>query len=828
MATVLARRGFDSAATAEEFLAGEESHPPSAFDSMEAAVGEVLDAVDAGRRITIYGDFDVDGVAATSILVRTLRELGADCDWFIPDRISDGYGLNEDAISTIAARGTGMVITVDCGVTAVREVALARSLGMGIVVTDHHRPGETLPDCTIVHPAVSSYPFEHLCGAAVAWKLACALGSVRRPHSGAEHPAPGAEFDLDLVALATVADMMPLEGENRQLVREGVTVARRAERPGMRALMAQCRVEPSRLRASDFGFRLGPRINAAGRMYRADAGVELFLATSADRAAEISEELNRANSERRRIEAEVESAARAARRELDDSSPCSLVLAGEGWHAGVVGIVAARMVREFDRPTVIISTDGDVARGSARSVPGLDLHDALGEVAGLLEGFGGHAAAAGLQIRTEMIPEFRAAFERAVISRIGSEPKKVPVPVDAFVGGDEIGLDLAEELEQLEPCGKGNPVPALLVPGARICDVQEMGEGRHCRFTVVSGGARARGVCFGRTGFGVGEDTRVDVLAELTVNHWNGSVEPQLMVLETFPCPEPDSRPLAGCDESEWWERFETAFSAAREPQTKGRDGHGAAAGAVRDTAGGPARTLECPGEVAIGEVASSGACLTVVTADARRRWSSLGGAEGISRFTRPQGPEPVAAWSGSPARHVAVLCETRAGRVGVCDYTALQSAPPEVRPSGTVLLLDPPASPAQAVAATAGADTVFIVADPASTALAEGASADRHALTPHLRSLYRRLRDPDEADGSGLRTTLTGEPEMPHSPETSATLLRILVEAGASWTEGSGPARRAGVVSSGKVELRSSPEFRHQAEIHKEQVAFLRQSNSP
>jgi single-stranded-DNA-specific exonuclease len=820
MASILARRGFETAASAEQFLAGGESHPPSAFDSMDAAVSEVLEARDAGRPITIYGDFDVDGVTSTSILVRSLRELGAECDWFIPDRISEGYGLNEEAITAIAARGTGLVITVDCGVTAVEEVALARRLGMGIVVTDHHRPAETLPDCTILHPTLSSYPFEHLCGAAVAWKLSCAL---KEAVSHTDPPAGGLsdpDSDLDLVALATVADMMPLEGENRRLVREGVAVARRAERPGMRALMAQSRVEPATLSAQDFGFRLGPRINAAGRMYRADAGVELFLATSPDRSEQISEELNRANSERRRIGAEVESAARAARRELDDSSPCSLVLAGEGWHAGVVGIVAARLSREFSRPTVVLSTDGEVARGSARSVPGLDLHDALSEVSGLLETFGGHAAAAGLTVRTEVIPEFRTAFERAVVARIGPKPKKLPVPVDAFAGGDELGLELAEELERLEPCGKGNPVPVLVIPGARICDVQEIGEGRHCRFTVVSGSARARGVSFGRTDFGVGEETRVDVLAELTVNHWNGSVEPQLKVLETFPYPEPDPEPLVDCDEDEWWRRFEVAF--------EGGAGGTSAPGGTDSPSSGRQQRLDCPVEVALGEVASSGEPLTVVTADARRRWSSLGGAAGISRLTGPEGSAPVAMWAGSPAGEMASFAEACSSSVGICDYTTLEVAGRALTPAGTVLLLDPPASPAQYAAATRSAATALAVGDPAALAFAEAAAGDRHALTPHLRGLYRDLREAGEGTDSGLRPLLAGDPDIPHSPEGSATLLTILVEAGAAWTEGAGRARRAGVVSSVKVELGSSPAFRRQEEIHKEQIAFLRQSNSP
>lgn len=784
---------------------------------MAVAVEQTLAAVDAGSKVTVYGDFDVDGVTATAILVNLLRSLGAQCDWFIPDRISDGYGLNDEAIEAIAARGTALVVTVDCGVTAVGEVALARKLGMEIIVTDHHRPGPELPDCTILHPQVSGYPFEQLCGAAVAAKFASALRAAR----GLDPALDTA--DLDLVAMATVADVMPLTGENRRLVREGVAVARHAERPGLRALMAQCRVEPSRLTAGDFGFRLGPRVNAAGRMYRADAGVELFLADSAGRAAEIAEELNRANSERRRTEAEVESAARAARRELDGSTPCSLVLSGDGWHSGVVGIVAAKLVREFGVPAVVISIDGGSARGSARSVPGLDLHAVLEQCSALLEGFGGHAAAAGMQIAPERIPEFRDAFEAAVVTRLGPEPADRPVPVDAFAGGDEIGLDLAEELERLEPCGKDNPSPALLIPSAKIRDVQEMGEGRHCRFTVVSGSARARGICFGRTGFGVDEDTPVDVLAELSVNHWNGSVEPQLRVMRTFRSPAREESPLEGCSSGEWWSRFELAFDGL--PGADGGRGTSGAA-APAPAAEVPGESIECPAEVALAELLSSGEPVLVVTADARRRWASLGGASGLGRFSGPGRPEAGVVWPGSPAHSLTAFAAGIAEGVGLCDYSSLVASDEPLRPGGPVLLFDPPAGPDQREAVVSLGAPLIGVLDPDSIAFAQRASADRHELTPHLRALYRALRETGESSGEALNAALSGDPALPHSPEAAAVLLRVLIETGAAHSEGSGAARRAGVVSSEGVELDSSPVFRDQARTHKEQIAFLKQSN--
>jgi hypothetical protein len=250
--------------------------------------------------------------------------------------------------------------------------------------------------------------------------------------------------------------------------------------------------------------------------------------------------------------------------------------------------------------------------------------------------------------------------------------------------------------------------------------------------------------------------------------------------------------------------------------------------GSAGSPVSGGQHRLDCPVEVALGEVASSGEPLIVVTADARRRWASLGGATGISRLTGPEGDAPVAIWAGSPAGEMASFAEACSSSVGICDYTTLGVAGGAITPAGTVLLLDPPASPAQQAAATSTAATAVAVGDPAAWAFAEAAAGDRHALTPHLRGLYRALREMGEGSDPALRLLLTGEPEMPHSPESSATLLTILVEAGAAWTEGSGPARRAGVVSSVKVELESSPAFRRQEEIHKEQIAFLRQSNSP
>ncbi len=582
VAVTLVRRGYRTAEEARRFLAADESHSPAAFDSMAEVVERVLAAVHEGRRITVHGDFDVDGVCATTVMVSTLRGLGATCDWLIPDRLADGYGLSAANVERLAQRGTSLLITVDCGITAAAEMRLAQELGMEVVVTDHHQPGAELPECPILHPELSGYPFTELCGTAVAYKLACALreatgvgspGSRSRGVPG--DPAPVASHDLDLVALATVADVVPLVGENRSLVRRGLEEVRRANRPGIRALLAAAHCEPTRLDEGDLAFRLGPRINAAGRLYRADAGVELFLTSDEGRATEIASELNRANSERRTAERQVDSGAEAARRELSEEQrdAPALVLAGEGWHPGVIGIVASRLVERHFRPAIVISLDGEGGgRGSGRSIPGFDLLAALEACSEHLAAFGGHRAAAGLELRAEDLDAFRVAFAAHAAEVLGPDDLRRTERIDAMVGGAALGIDLAEELAQLAPFGIGNPGVRLLVPSAHVRDVRTMGRGnQHSRFSLHSGAHRALGVAFGRSSLGVGDDDPVDAAVRLEVNHWNGAVEPRVVLRELYPRSTAES---AG-EPAEWWERFEAELASDLDewPSTGRREG---------------------------------------------------------------------------------------------------------------------------------------------------------------------------------------------------------------------------------------------------------------
>jgi single-stranded-DNA-specific exonuclease len=549
LAQILVRRGLAEPAAARAFLAADLEHPPGAFRGIERAVETILRHVSGGGPITIHGDYDVDGICSTAVLVRSLRRLGANVDWYLPDRATDGYGLNLLTVQRLAARGTRLLVTVDCAITAVAEVAAARALGMEVVVTDHHAPRAdgVLPDAPIVHPAVCGYPCPDLCATAVAFKLAQALERAAAGLARAGDDAFGAgasaavgdasagralEADLDLVALATIADVVPLVDENRTLVRHGLRALAGTAKPGLRALMSVARVDPGKLTERSVAFGLAPRLNAAGRLYRADAGLELILTEDPLRAAQVAEELGRANHERRQVETRIRYEAEAQIAALDPAHPRpAYVLAGEDWHAGVIGIVASRLAERHRRPVVLIALSGDTGKGSGRSIDAFDLLAGLTACGGHLVRFGGHRAAAGLEIERARVEEFAAAFSAHTERVLAPEDTSPLERVDAVVGCAQLDMQLAEELLSLAPFGRGNPGVSLLVEDATFCDLRPMGEGKHLRFTVESRGARARGVAFG-TGarLPVGEGEAAEATFTLEINEWNGVTEPRLLL----------------------------------------------------------------------------------------------------------------------------------------------------------------------------------------------------------------------------------------------------------------------------------------------------------
>ncbi len=828
LAITLVRRGYRTPAEAQAFLSAEETHDPSEFNGMDDVCSRLLATIEAGRAITVFGDFDVDGVCSTTIAISALRSLGARCDWLIPDRQEDGYGLGSAAVRRLHERGTSLILTVDCAITAVEEVTLAQELGMEVIVTDHHQPKDELPSCPIIHPRISGYPFEDLCGTAVAWKLATAL---RRAAGEEGSEAGGGEEDLDLVALATVADLVPLTGENRNLVRRGLAVARRAERPGFAALAGVGHCDVAKLDEGDMAFRLGPRINAAGRLYRADAGVELMLTEDPDRAAAIAEELDRANMERRFTEREVANGADTALRALPDDlrEAKALVLAGEGWHPGVVGIVASRVAEEHNRPAILLSVAADgSARGSGRSIPGFDLLAGLEACAGHLTRFGGHRAAAGLELPASEIDAFRAAFAAHAEEAIGPDQMQRTQRIDAVVGGQGIGMGLAEEIGRLAPFGNGNPGVRLLVPSARLRDVKGMGqEGRHSRFNLHSGAHRAAGVAFGRSSLGVGDEDSVDVAVRLEVNEWNGSVEPRLVLSELYPVEggkadaDDAGSPRHECssEATGWWQRFEREL-----------DGGSEIAGVPDEV--DPTRTIVNHGSSAtavLAELVSSGERVLAVCADAARRGAIAEGAAGLARFG---GGKALVSCGRCEALEMSRVANG-AEMLVLVDYAALTRARDVPESFGHVVLIDPPASAAEVALVSRGAtgeSTTFLhpVWGESERAFAQTVLDEQLGLRAPLRTTFRDLREAAPCSGSALRAALMGQSRYPRSPELAARCAAVLEELGLVHWDAKAGTRTLGVVSSEGTKLELSAAFRAYRARHQDGRLYLERLKQP
>jgi single-stranded-DNA-specific exonuclease len=534
-ASVLVRRGYGDPDIARGFLEdGPTSHDPLLLGDMAAAVERIRTAVARGERICVHGDYDVDGICATALAILTLRELGADVGWHLPSRFEEGYGVASSTLARLAGEGVGLVLTVDCGITAVDEVAEARTLGLDVVVTDHHRPAETLPDCPIVSTRPSSYPFPELCGTGVVHKLAQAL-------LGPEHP--GVARHLDLVALATIADVVPLLDENRSLATAGLRALARTGKEGLRALMRTAAVDPAAVDASAVGFRLAPRINAAGRLCRPDVALELMLTEEAAEAKRLATELEALNRERQAVEDRilrdatrvVESWPEAQRRRR------GYALWSDEWHEGVIGIVASRLVERFHRPVVLIAGADDELKGSGRSIERFDLHGALADCASHLERFGGHRAAAGLSIRRDELDSFAEAFSAHADAALTDDDLRSVTVVDAIVPASALTLDLALELDRLAPFGLGNPDVTLLVASCETVDATTVGEGKHLRFRVRQHGRDAgSAIAFGQGGQldRLRREARYDVVCRLKENRWNGTVAPQLVVRRLFDAPD--------------------------------------------------------------------------------------------------------------------------------------------------------------------------------------------------------------------------------------------------------------------------------------------------
>src|SRR4051794_10574389 len=744
---VLVRRGLADPAAARAWLEARDAHSPSAFAGIADAVDVVLGHAARGSRITVHGDYDADGVCSTAILVRVLRELGADVDWYLPSRTEDGYGLSAATVERLAARGTKLLVTADCAITAVAEVAAARAAGMDVVVTDHHQPRAdgALPAAPIVHPALCGYPCPDLCATGVAHKLAAALLEA------AGRDPKGADDDLDVVALATVADCVPLHGENRRLVRAGLRALAATRRPGLRALMRATKVDPGALDARSIGFRLAPRINAAGRMHRADAGLELLLTPDEARAEQIAAELDAWNAERRLTETRILFAAEAQVAETGDAP--GYVLAGDGWHPGVIGIVAARIAERHHRPCVLIAFDGAEGTGSGRSIPAFDLLGGLDACAAHLLRHGGHRAAAGCTIERDAVSTFRAAFAAHAGAVLAPEDLVPRERVDAVVAGDELGFDLAKDIERLAPFGIGNPEVSLLVPAARLSDARHMGEEKkHIRFTVESGGVRARAVAFGMPRLPDGHDGPLDATFGLELSEWGGAVEPRL-VLRCAQPPEPGPIALTGepdDDVAAALAELDAPLEPAPAPDIAAppRDRrHGGAAGVIA-------------------ALVASGEPVLVVCADARARRRHLAG---------------------------------RLGGVGLCSWPALERDPDVTAGFAHVLAPHPPALAHGAALAGAHGASVHLAWGEAEARFALAVLERTCELRAPAAALYRALRG-----GAELTDALAAA----GPPAVAGRALRVLAEAGLVAVDRAGLAAHV-VPHAARTDLERSPAYR-------------------
>lgn len=521
-AYLLCARGFTDEFEVESFLFDGDLCDPFSLPDMQKACERITRACESGERITVFGDYDCDGVTATALLYSYLCNRGADVDWYIPDRAAEGYGMHNGAIDLLKERGTSLIVTVDNGISSVDEVDYARSLGMDVVITDHHRAGSILPDAVaVVDPHIEGCgcEFEDWAGVGVAFKLACALegddGTVLLPEYA------------DIVAVGTVADIVPLKGENRILVREGIGYMNDALgggtlRPGLKALIDESGALPAELNSSSAAFRIAPRINAAGRMGSADRAVNLLLEKDIEKARLLAGEIAGANAERQRIEGEIaEAAINRIANDISYKNDKVIVIAGDDWHQGVIGIVASRLVEKYGKPAVVISKNGENAKGSGRSVDGFSLYDALAACADVLTRYGGHVLAAGMSLKTADIAEFR--------KKINAYAASLDIPMqqlrlDCKLNPSSVSVAMLDALSVLEPFGAENPQPMFGIFNVTVTSVQPVGGGKHLRVNVSKKGSSVSAMLFSKTAdeFPFAVSDTVDLAVRLSKNEYMG------------------------------------------------------------------------------------------------------------------------------------------------------------------------------------------------------------------------------------------------------------------------------------------------------------------
>lgn len=526
-ARLLINRGLTDSERARRFLHVDLSdlHDPFQLDGMKKAVDRIRTALDRREKILIYGDYDADGVSSTSLMMKVFRSLGADADYYIPNRFTEGYGLNTGALQKAKAAGVNLMISVDTGISAVEEAKVAQELGLDLIITDHHEPPEVLPEAyAVINPKKPgcSYPCDLLAGVGVAFKMAHALlGRVP-------------EEVLDLAALGTIADLVPLRDENRIIAALGLKEMNRRRNTGLAALMDVSGIQ-GEAGAGHVGFSLGPRINAGGRLDTAGVAVELLLSEDPEEAHFMAEELDRMNRERQKLVEEIALEAGAMVEADPEKHRRFIVVAAPGWNVGVIGIVASRLVEKYYKPTIVLGVDEEtgMAKGSARSITGLDLYRVLTACGDLLPHFGGHEMAAGMSLPQENLPEFHRRLDQIAAEQLREEDYTPLSQVDADLRIDEVDVDLIDELERLAPYGIGNPTPRFRLQGAGLSRLQVIGRDKnHLKMVLEDQGCSLEAVGF-RLGELAGEIApvaRPELLGELSINEWNNRRSPQLMI----------------------------------------------------------------------------------------------------------------------------------------------------------------------------------------------------------------------------------------------------------------------------------------------------------
>ncbi len=537
---VLYNRGITDRDDAAIFLSGEgEDVNPFSLPGMSKAVTCLRRALRNNESIAVYGDFDADGVSATALLVQTLQALDGCAFPYIPHRVDEGYGLNEEALTHLAREGVDVVITVDCGIRAFDEIEHANRLGLDVIITDHHSIGRKLPDAVaVIDPkrADNDGDFNELAGVGVAYRLAQGLLRSHRQIPVTDREVSLQEEDLlDLVALGTVADLVPLRGDNRVLVYKGLERINRMERPGLQALCEQARLKPSDVDATAIGFRLGPRINAAGRLVHAKLAYQLLSTQDPDEARHLAGELDKLNRQRQQLTREAQEQARQLIHETGDEAPL-LFAAARDFQPGIVGLVASRLLDEFYRPSVVVEVGREESHGSCRSIPEFHITQALEACDDLLIRYGGHAAAAGFTVANDNLTALSDRLRQLASEQLADVELTPVLPVDAEIDLSEMTWGLQEELSRLEPCGYANPQPLFVSRSAHVVDHRAVGrEKRHLKLTLSNGRATWDAIAFRQGEWANKLPGRVDIAYHLEINEWNGRKNLQLNVQDIRP-----------------------------------------------------------------------------------------------------------------------------------------------------------------------------------------------------------------------------------------------------------------------------------------------------